>query len=105
MVFDLDLIKKVYDEMPSKIAAAKKLTGKALTLSEKILYTHLYSKTIKTLYTRKRLCGFCTRPCCHAGCHRSNGPVAIQYLRPGTGGRSFHRSLRSPDSGKNRSQI
>ena len=47
MVFDLDLIKKVYDEMPSKIAAAKKLTGKALTLSEKILYSHLYSTTIR----------------------------------------------------------
>jgi aconitate hydratase len=46
MVFDLDLIRKVYDEMPSKIAAAKKLTGKALTLSEKILYSHLYSNTI-----------------------------------------------------------
>ncbi|HEY8733838.1 MAG TPA: aconitase family protein, partial [Puia sp.] len=51
MVFDLDLIKKVYDEMPSKIAEAKKLTGKAFTLSEKILYTHLYSKTIRD-YTR-----------------------------------------------------
>src|SRR5258706_16067385 len=47
MVFDLDLIKKVYQEMPSKIAAAKKLTGKALTLSEKILYSHLYSITIR----------------------------------------------------------
>jgi aconitate hydratase len=53
MVFDLDLIKKVYQEMPSKIAAAKKLTGKALTLSEKILYSHLYSKTIRD-YTRGR---------------------------------------------------
>src|SRR4051812_49118860 len=51
MVFDLDLIKKVYQEMPSKIAAAKKLTGKALTLSEKILYSHLYSSTIRD-YTR-----------------------------------------------------
>src|SRR5580700_8273105 len=51
MVFDLDLIKKVYDEMPSKIAAAKKITGGALTLSEKILYTHLYSKTLQN-YTR-----------------------------------------------------
>jgi aconitate hydratase len=51
MVFDLDLIKKVYDEMPSKIAAAKKLTGRAFTLSEKILYTHLYSKTLHN-YTR-----------------------------------------------------
>jgi aconitate hydratase len=47
MVFDLDLIKKVYNEMPSKIAAAKNLTGKALTLSEKILYSHLYSTTIR----------------------------------------------------------
>ncbi|HXB29819.1 MAG TPA: aconitate hydratase [Puia sp.] len=47
MVFDLDLIKKVYKEMPSKIAEAKKITGSALTLSEKILYTHLYSKTIQ----------------------------------------------------------
>jgi aconitate hydratase len=47
MVFDLDLIKKVYDEMPSKIAAAKEITGGPLTLSEKILYTHLYSKTLK----------------------------------------------------------
>lgn len=47
MIFDLDLIKKVYDEMPSKIAAAKKITGTALTLSEKILYTHLYSENIR----------------------------------------------------------
>ena len=47
MVFDLDLIKKVYAEMPSKIAAAKKITGKALTLSEKILYTHLFSTTVR----------------------------------------------------------
>src|ERR1700686_2655741 len=51
MVFDLDLIKKVYNEMPSKIAAAKKMTGKALTLSEKILYAHLHSKTVRD-YTR-----------------------------------------------------
>ncbi len=47
MIFDLDLIKKVYDEMPSKIAAAKKITGTALTLSEKILYSHLYSNTVR----------------------------------------------------------
>jgi aconitate hydratase len=47
MIFDLDLIKKVYDEMPSKIALAKKITGTAFTLSEKILYTHLYSNTIR----------------------------------------------------------
>src|SRR5271154_3208604 len=47
MIFDLDLIKKVYDEMPSKIAAARKITGTALTLSEKILFSHLHSRTVR----------------------------------------------------------
>src|ERR1700734_3421107 len=42
MVFDLDLIKKLYGEMPSKVDAARKLVGKPLTLAEKILYAHLY---------------------------------------------------------------
>jgi aconitate hydratase len=41
MIFDLDLIKKVYAEMPGKIAAARKIVNKPLTLSEKILYSHL----------------------------------------------------------------
>ncbi|HEY6504602.1 MAG TPA: aconitate hydratase [Chitinophagaceae bacterium] len=41
MVFDLDLIKKLYKEMPGKIEAARKLVGKPLTFSEKILYSHL----------------------------------------------------------------
>src|SRR5690606_36146816 len=42
MVFDLDLIKKVYERMPGKIGEARVLTGRGLTLAEKILYTHLY---------------------------------------------------------------
>jgi aconitate hydratase len=42
MVFDLDLIKKIYAGLPSKVAAARKLSGKPLTLAEKILYSHLY---------------------------------------------------------------
>ncbi|MBX3239984.1 MAG: aconitate hydratase [Chitinophagaceae bacterium] len=42
MVFDLDLIKKTYAGMPSKIEAARKLTGTPLTLAEKILYSHLF---------------------------------------------------------------
>ncbi len=42
MVFDLDLIKKLYGGMPSKVDAARKLVGKPLTLAEKILYAHLY---------------------------------------------------------------
>src|ERR1700712_5668121 len=43
MVFDLDLIKKVYAEMPAKIETGRQLTGKPLTLAEKILYSHLYA--------------------------------------------------------------
>jgi aconitate hydratase len=42
MVFDLDLIKKLYGQLPSKVDAARKLVGKPLTLSEKILYAHLF---------------------------------------------------------------
>ncbi len=46
-MFDLDLIKKVYAEMPAKIDAAKKLVNCPLTLTEKILYTHLFNPTSK----------------------------------------------------------
>ncbi len=41
MVFDLDMIQKVYASFPSKVAAARALTGGPLTLAEKILYSHL----------------------------------------------------------------
>src|SRR6202163_4701291 len=44
MVFDLDLIKKLYGGMPSKVDAARNLVGKPLTLAEKILYSHLFEK-------------------------------------------------------------
>jgi aconitate hydratase len=44
MVFDLDLIKKLYTGMPAKVDAARSLVGKPLTLAEKILYSHLFEK-------------------------------------------------------------
>src|SRR5580704_6425588 len=46
MVFDLDLIKKLYGEMPVKVDAARKLVGSPLTLAEKILYSHLYQPPV-----------------------------------------------------------
>lgn len=45
MVFDLDMIKAVYQRFPERVAAARKTVGTPLTLSEKILYTHLDSET------------------------------------------------------------
>ena len=41
MAFDVDMIKKVYAGLPAKIAAARQLVKKPLTLTEKILYAHL----------------------------------------------------------------
>src|SRR5689334_16848405 len=43
MAFDLEMIKALYDQMPSRIAKARKVVNKPLTLSEKILYSHLHT--------------------------------------------------------------
>jgi aconitate hydratase len=45
MVFDIEMIKKVYAALPGKVEATRKLLGRPLTLSEKILYAHLYTST------------------------------------------------------------
>ena len=42
MIFDLDLIKEIYSRFPGRIEAARKAVGRPLTLSEKILYAHLW---------------------------------------------------------------
>src|ERR1035437_6569566 len=41
MAFDIEMIKKRYAEFPGKISAARKLLGRPLALTEKILYAHL----------------------------------------------------------------
>ncbi len=52
MVFDLDMIKKVYAAYPSKVAAARKVVNRPLTLSEKILYAHLWDGEATVEYGR-----------------------------------------------------
>ncbi|HTX17834.1 MAG TPA: aconitate hydratase [Bacteroidota bacterium] len=42
MVFDLELIRNVYAALPEKIRRARKLVGRPLTLTEKILYAHYF---------------------------------------------------------------
>jgi aconitate hydratase len=42
MAFDIEMIKRVYANMPSRIEAARQLLNKPLTLTEKILYSHLW---------------------------------------------------------------
>lgn len=41
MAFDIEMIKKVYANMPARIETARKTLGRPLTLAEKILYSHL----------------------------------------------------------------
>ena len=43
MAFDIDVIKAVYDRMPARVEKARNLLGRPLTLTEKILYNHLWS--------------------------------------------------------------
>ncbi len=41
MIFDLDMIREAYKLLPEKVDHAKKTLGRPLTLTEKILYSHL----------------------------------------------------------------
>jgi aconitate hydratase len=43
MVFDLDMIKAAYKALPGRIANVRKVVGRPLTLSEKILFSHLHA--------------------------------------------------------------
>ncbi|GAB3696196.1 aconitate hydratase [Spirosoma flavus] len=43
MAFDLDMIQRVYANLGERVEAARQAVGKPLTLSEKILYSHLFA--------------------------------------------------------------
>lgn len=52
MVFDLDMIKTVYATIPAKIENARKLLNRPMTLTEKILYSHLSGAIPGTSFER-----------------------------------------------------
>jgi len=52
MVFDIDMIKGVYSRMAERVEIARKVTGKPLTLTEKILYAHLDKGLATQTYKR-----------------------------------------------------
>ena len=52
MAFNIDMIEKVYDEIKTKVDKARELTKKPLTLSEKILYSHLWNNELKSPFKR-----------------------------------------------------
>ncbi|MBT7895769.1 MAG: aconitate hydratase, partial [Flavobacteriales bacterium] len=52
MAFDLDIIKKLYNSYPDSIKKTRSILNKNLTLSEKILYPHLWNKNTNTEFKR-----------------------------------------------------
>ncbi|MBS1593303.1 MAG: aconitate hydratase [Bacteroidetes bacterium] len=54
MAFDIEMIRKVYEALPAKVQAARALTGKPLTLTEKILYSHLHSDQKPVVFERTK---------------------------------------------------
>ncbi len=52
MAFDIDMIKGVYATMADRVDKAREIVGKPLTLSEKILYSHLWDGSPTKAFTR-----------------------------------------------------
>ena len=52
MAFDIEMIEKLYATMAARVDKARELVGRPLSLTEKILYSHLWSKTPDTVFAR-----------------------------------------------------
>lgn len=52
MAFDIEMIKKAYGTLAERVDKARELVGRPLTLSEKILYSHLWEGTPTKAFTR-----------------------------------------------------
>jgi len=52
MVRNLDMIKRVYEQIPARVQKARELLGRPMTLSEKILYSHLWQGMPDKVYKR-----------------------------------------------------
>jgi len=52
MAFDIEMIRSVYEKLPERIAAARTAMNKPLTLSEKILYAHLWNGEAEKVFER-----------------------------------------------------
>ena len=52
MAYDIDMIKKVYSQMADRVNKAREVVGKPLTLSEKILYSHLWDGKTEEAFRR-----------------------------------------------------
>ena len=51
-MFDFNIIKDIYEKIPTRVSYARNVLGRPLTLSEKVLYSHLYSTEELNSYSR-----------------------------------------------------
>ena len=51
-MFDLNMIKAVYDRIPGRVDSARKVVGRPLTLAEKVLYSHLSQGDATEVHSR-----------------------------------------------------
>ncbi len=52
MAFDVSMIKALYERFPQRVKTARTVVGRPLTLSEKILYAHLWSGNPESAFKR-----------------------------------------------------
>ncbi len=52
MLFDFDMIQAVYGRLAARVAAAREVVGRPLTLAEKILYAHLWDGPASRAFAR-----------------------------------------------------
>ncbi|MEN9386817.1 MAG: Aconitate hydratase [Bacteroidota bacterium] len=52
MAFDIQMIEKVYATMAERVDKAREIVGRPLSLTEKILYSHLWSQTPNAVFNR-----------------------------------------------------
>jgi aconitate hydratase len=52
MAFDIEMIRETYQKFPSRVESARTLLGRSLTLTEKILYAHLFDSLPATAFER-----------------------------------------------------
>ncbi|MFC2137281.1 aconitate hydratase [Bacteroidota bacterium] len=52
MAFDIEMIKEIYKQFPEKVESARKILNRPMTLTEKILYSHLDSENAQVTFKR-----------------------------------------------------
>ena len=82
MQFDIELIQEVYASYAEKVEKSRQLLGRPMTLTEKILYAHLYNNEYphKPFIRGIDYVNFSGQSC-DARCYGTNGFITIYDCR------------------------